>query len=61
LTRGTHSTYWYLDRGPFPARISWGFSAIVTVEGQIGEGLCFRSSFGKNGQRGRSLLRRWWF
>jgi hypothetical protein len=36
------------------------------MEGQIDEGLCFQSSFGKKkGQRGRSLLWRrhvrWWF
>ena len=48
MTKETHNTYWYLTRGTFPARISWGFSVIVTVEGQIGEGLCFRSSLGKN-------------
>jgi len=30
---------------------------MVTMEGQIDEGLCFQSSFGKKkGQRGRSLL-----
>ena len=49
----------------FPSMNILGFFAIVTLEGQIGEGLCFRSSFGKKGQRGRSLLWRrpvrWWF
>jgi hypothetical protein len=50
-------TYRSLARVTFPNMNLLGFSAMVTIEGQIGEGLGFRSSFGKKkGQRGRRLL-----
>jgi len=50
-------TYRSLARVTFPSMNLLGFSAMVTIEGQIGEGLGFRSSFGKKkGQRGRRLL-----
>jgi hypothetical protein len=40
-------TYRSLARVTFPSMNLLGFSAMVIIEGQISEGLGFRSSFGK--------------